>query len=190
MTTRPHHRHARPVAMAALILSTIAALSACGGGGSDSTPAATPSATEVTPTPEAPPTTSRADAYVGTWRSPCIPAVETNLSFYLEAVATKVSDTQVSVQSTTVGFAGLSCAGGVLSTGDQGTDTYRLGGTTTVGARVADKVVVTRSGADTKSLVYTDGSTLLFGDTTAGSTLDSEGYPTSLNMAYPFTRQP
>jgi len=178
----------------ALSLCSLAMLTACGGGGGDNSapvviPSTTTGATETPQTEPPAPATSRADAYVGTWRSICIPATESNLSFYVEAVATKVSATQVSVHNNLVGFGGLTCAGPVLSTGDNGTDTYTLTGTTTVGTKLVDQVILTHNSADTKSLAYTDGSTLLFGNTATGSAVDSNGYPTSLNTAYPFTRQ-
>lgn len=165
----------RPLAQRILITlamgGSLAALTACGGGGGDDNNSARPSSNGT------------ADAYVGTWRSPCL-AEEGSGSGYLQAQATRVSANQLRVQWSVRVYTSANCSGSVLQTIDQGTDNATIVGTKTVDGRLVDKIDLTDG---SKSLAYTDGSVLMLADDDATS--DAQGYPNALDTTLVLTRQ-
>ncbi|MEY2844026.1 MAG: hypothetical protein RI920_2063 [Pseudomonadota bacterium] len=162
-------------ALACAALTGLLALSACGGGGGDSSdkgPSALPSSN------------GQADAYVGTWLSSCVPGDKSGSR--LQSLVEKEVADRMKVSSLIWVYDNPTCAG-VPKSQPQGYEIFKLMGTKTVDGKLVDKVIITGSGGDTKLLAYTNGPTLWLGDD--DSVADSDGYPTTLDTSTTLTRQ-
>jgi len=163
-------------ALACAAFTGLLALSACGGGGSDSSDKSSSAL---------PSSNGQAAVYVGTWLSGCVPSGDQGVR--LESLVTKEAADQMKVSSRNLVYADTRCVGPLVNAIPRGYEVFKLMGTKTVDGKPVDKVIITGSGGDTKLLAYTNGQTLWLGDD--DSVADSDGYPTALDTSVTLTRQ-
>jgi hypothetical protein len=149
---------------------TIAALSACGGGGSS----------------------DAADAYVGTWKSVCFLTTSPSGNIYSKRVRTLSKTSAIELASTTSldsPFSDAACANvsGVWSTNPPDVAKYVLGVKAQFLGAAVDSYVFTSSAAPTTTYsgyMTTSGTQMYLADSLTGSAA-----PTSWGVYSPYTKQ-
>lgn len=128
---------------------------------------------------------SPVDKYVGTWTACFTTGTSSDRETF---TISKTGTTTASITGTDNRFASTNCTGTVTSTGTQSnTATWR--DTKTLGTDTVDKIDLIEQGVLVKSVVVIKNGQLYTGrDVRDGGSVDSEGYPTSLDSV-PYTRQ-
>lgn len=152
------------------VVTLAAVLSACGGGGDDAKLVSN----------------GTTDPYVGNFQSACIqenPGNPATTSYRIKRSVVKKSQTVAEVTESYVDYSGPSCAGtGTPVPGNSGTiATVTINGTKVVGGKTVDKVTIVEPIGTEKNIIYTDGSSLFFGEDSG--TVDAEGYPVNLDTS-------
>jgi hypothetical protein len=175
-----------PVRRICLMVSLVALapLGACGGGGDDNPNqgSATPANTELT-------SSATAEAYVGTWLSPCSLA-ESTTSYRGRAVITRISDKVIRMTDYGRNYATSTTCSGNFTESPEGHIDLSIVGTKVVDGKTVDKIsAVNNAGETSKLIAYVAGKDMYIGAGGVKVARDSEGFPIQLSTTAVFQRQ-